>query len=310
MDSTTGSDLEEFKVQDAASYNAVAEHFDRFTSIVTKPLALTTIRLARLKSNGRLADIGTGSGIVAIQAAGSPAAPRVTGIDLSDGLLQAAQRNAREAGVASRLQLVKADAEALPLHDESCDAVISLFALLHFPHPERALAEMKRILRPGGRLVIGIGAPPPWDTLQAWLHRAGRVRDLVQLKTGKLLLAPAHLNAIVAECIPAAGHAEETEMARHRSARTGSAVSLIRQLNLAEVETSWEGHQLALDDADEFWDLQSTFSSFARKRLEAATEAQTRMVRARFNDDCSRVLKRGGKLVYHYAAYYIAATRA
>ncbi|MDP9170799.1 MAG: methyltransferase domain-containing protein [Acidobacteriota bacterium] len=301
--------MEQFKISDSSSYNAVAGHFDRFTNIVTAPLARTIVRLSQLHAGQSLLDIGTGSGIVALNAAGSPASPAVTGIDLSDGLLAIAQHNTREAGLTGRIRFVKGDAEALPFADASYHAAVSLFALLHFPHPDRALAEMYRVLKPGGRLVVGIGSPPPWTTVQGWLHRLGRVRDLLNHRRGKLLLAPAHLDRIVARHVPARGASEETEMAKHRGARAGTAVSLIRRLGLVNVKTHWEGRHLILNEAEEFWDLQSTFSSFSRKRLESAPESQIRAVRDHFNDDCRRVLGRGGKLVYHYAAYYISGRR-
>lgn len=301
--------MDQFKIRDASSYNAVAEPFDRFTKTVTNPLARTLIHLAQLRSGDSVIDIGTGSGIVALNAAESNASVRVTGIDLSDGLLSLAGFNSAQTGMTDRVRFAIADAEALPFRDSSYDAVVSLFALLHFPHPDRALAEMYRVLKPGGRLAIGIGSGPPWNTLHGWLHRFGRIRDLVHLRTGRLLIAQAHLNRIVAKYVPASDAAEETELAQHRGARASGAVSLVRRLGLTDLQTRWEGHHLVLDDAQQFWDLQSTFSSFSRKRLESATGAQIRMVRQHFDDECRRVLARGGKLVYHYAAFYISGRR-
>jgi SAM-dependent methyltransferase len=297
--------VEQFKISDAGSYDAVAESFAHFTGIVTKPLAETMVRLASLPSRGKVLDIGTGSGIVALSVVEQTSDVSVTGIDLSDGLLAIAQRHATP----GRIQFAKADAEVLPFPDRFFDAVISLFALMHFPDPERALAEMYRVLKPGGRLVIGIGSAPPWSSWTGWRHRLGRVGDLIDLKTGKLLLAPLHINQLVEKYIPRGPAQEETNLAQDPGARAAGAASLIGKLGLTGLQTHWEGHHLDLADPQQFWDLQSTFSSIARKRLEHADKAQIDQARRVFDDDCRRVLSRGGRLEYHYAALYFHGRR-
>jgi SAM-dependent methyltransferase len=301
--------VEQFKISDAGSYDAVAESFAHFTGIVTRPLAEKMVRLAGLRSSDRVLDVGTGSGIAALSAAGQIDNISVTGIDLSDGLLSIARRDASRARLAGRIEFAKADAEVLPFADRSFDAVISLFALMHFPNPERALAEMYRVLKPGGRLVIGIGSGPPWSSWQGWRHRLGRIRDLIHLKSGKLLLAPLHINQLVEKYIPQGPAQEETNLAKRPGARASGAASLIRGLGLTGLHTHWEGHHLDLADGQQFWELQSTFSSIARKRLEHAGEAQIGEIRQIFNDDCRRVLGRGGRLEYHYAAFYFYGKR-
>jgi SAM-dependent methyltransferase len=301
--------VDQFKIRDSSSYDSVAESFARFTDIVTKPLAETMVRLAGPAASGRLLDVGTGSGIVALRAAEQPGVASVAGVDLSGGLLDLARRKARDAGVSGEIQFVRSDAEALPFADRSFDAVLSLFALLHFPHPEVALCEMIRVLKPGGRLVIGIGSAPPWLSWRGWRHRFGRLSDLLDLKTGKLLLAPSHLNELVERLLPSAVEPEETELARDPGARAPKAATLIRNLGLTDLKTHWEGHHLRLPHAAEFWELQSTFSSIARKRLESCPEGQIQKVRQAFDESCRRVLRRDGRLEYHYAALYFHGTR-
>jgi ubiquinone/menaquinone biosynthesis C-methylase UbiE len=302
--------VEQFKIGDASSYDSVAASFAHFTNLVTRPLSETMVRMAELRSENRILDIGTGSGIVALTAAKHLNGPgSVTGIDLSDGLLAEARQAAVQAGLADKIRLEKADAEALPLRDKSFDVVLSLFALLHFPHPDKAVAEMFRVLAPGGRLVIGIGSQPPWNSVKGWTHRLSRIPDFFSLKAGKLLLAPAHLNQIVERHLPAAAAAEETELAQDHAYRSARAVKLIRETGFQDVRTDWEGHHLVLDTALEFWDLQSTFSSLARKRLRTAAPAQLDLVHKDFERQCADVIGRGGKLVYHYAASYISGRR-
>jgi ubiquinone/menaquinone biosynthesis C-methylase UbiE len=76
----------------------------------------------------------------------------VTGIDLSSAMLAIARRRAAEAGRA--VDLREGDAHDLPFGDASFDTVVCTFSLCNIPSPRQALAEMRRVLRPGGRLVL------------------------------------------------------------------------------------------------------------------------------------------------------------
>jgi ubiquinone/menaquinone biosynthesis C-methylase UbiE len=300
---------EEFKLKDASSYDAVADSFDRFTRIVTSPLAETMVRMAGLRQSDRVLDVGTGSGIVALTAAGAHPGLSLAGVDLSDGLLSVARSAARSSGpAAAAMRFVKSDAEILPFGNRSFDAVLSLFALLHFPHPERALSEMYRVLRPGGRLVIGIGSGPPWSAPAGWTHRVGQVLDHFRIRSHKLLVAPLQLNKLAAEHL-VAGEEEETNLARHHGSRPGRAVRLVSDAGFGRIETNWQSHRLKLVSPGDFWELQSTFSSFARKRIERATPEQVQAVRTLFDRQCRRVLANGGDMVYQYAALFIVGTK-
>jgi ubiquinone/menaquinone biosynthesis C-methylase UbiE len=77
---------------------------------------------------------------------------RLTGLDLSGGMLQIARDRARELG--REVDLREGDAHELPFPDESFDSVVCTFSLCNIPDVDRALAEMKRVLKPGGRLLL------------------------------------------------------------------------------------------------------------------------------------------------------------
>src|SRR4029077_38066 len=91
-------------------------------------------------------DVGCGTGVVAITAARIGA--RVRGVDLTSELLERARENARIANL--EIDFREGDAEALPFNDAAFDVVISQFGHMFAPRPEVAIAEMLRVLKPGG----------------------------------------------------------------------------------------------------------------------------------------------------------------
>lgn len=99
-------------------------------------------------------DVGCGTGgAVRALAANFPGVERVVGIDLSETML--AEARARTgAGTAAAVEFVPGDAHALPFPDDSFDAAFSLRVFEIIGEPRRALGEMARVLRPGGRLLI------------------------------------------------------------------------------------------------------------------------------------------------------------
>ncbi|HVN52143.1 MAG TPA: methyltransferase domain-containing protein, partial [Acidimicrobiales bacterium] len=94
-------------------------------------------------------DLATGTGVTAIAAAKHDAAS-VVGVDVTPSLLAEAARRGRTAGVDVRW--IEADVESVPLPDASADLVISTFGLVFAADPSRALAEARRLARPGGRI--------------------------------------------------------------------------------------------------------------------------------------------------------------
>jgi ubiquinone/menaquinone biosynthesis C-methylase UbiE len=81
-----------------------------------------------------------------------PAGVRVTGIDLSPAMLALARQRARELGM--EVDLREGDAQDLPFPDGSFATVVCTLSLCNIPDDRKAIAEMKRVLKPGGRLVL------------------------------------------------------------------------------------------------------------------------------------------------------------
>jgi ubiquinone/menaquinone biosynthesis C-methylase UbiE len=301
---------EEFKAADAGSYGAVVGPFERFTDRFSRPLAERLVRLARPAHRSQVLDVGCGTGVVALAAARALTPPgRVLGIDLSEPMLRRAAAKAAGNGLADRTEFRRMDAESLDLAGDTFDAVVSLFALMHFPNPRAALAEMRRVLRPGGVLVLGVGSGPPLLSLSGAARVVARARARARQWRGRYLSAPAYLDGLVRKYLPATEEGEETEFARRRLGRPRAVARLVREAGFNRVVTHWTGFQPCLRSPEEFWELQSTYSSLARKRLATAPPDRVRALRAEFFDTCRRVLARGGTLAYPYGAVMIVARK-
>lgn len=113
------------------------------------------VRLLAVASGERVLDVGCGAG-AATRTLAQRVGPsgRVTGIDPSGELLKITRELADKAGLGPLIELKAADCRALPFPDASFDAVMAATALSHIDGAERALAEMVRVTRPGGRIGV------------------------------------------------------------------------------------------------------------------------------------------------------------
>ena len=111
------------------------------------------LELIMLRSGDRLLDVASGSGASSLLAASGYGA-RVTGVDYSEQAVLAATAAARNEGLSRGVRFARGDAEELALPDDSFDAVLCECSLCTFPDKERAVGEIARVLRPGGRVAI------------------------------------------------------------------------------------------------------------------------------------------------------------
>lgn len=123
-----------------------------------------------------------------------PSGVHVTGIELSPAMLAVARQRAADLGIDADLR--EGDAEALPFADNTFDTVVCVLSLCTIPDPARAIAEMARVLRPGGKLLlldhIGSRWWPVWAVqrlVELLSSRGGEYMTRRQLP----LLAPAGL---------------------------------------------------------------------------------------------------------------------
>jgi ubiquinone/menaquinone biosynthesis C-methylase UbiE len=110
-------------------------------------------------------DVGTGTAQIPIELCRQAGAARVVAIDRAQEMLRVAKDNVRRAALEDRLHLEVCDAKSMPYGDHSFAAVISNSIVHHIPEPRRVLAEMLRVLRPGGTLLIRDLLRPPDETM-------------------------------------------------------------------------------------------------------------------------------------------------
>lgn len=123
--------------------------------MITGTAAPDLIRFAGIRAGMAMLDVGCGTGVVALSAARAGA--RVTGADLSPVLLERARENAAISGLA--VDFHEADVEALPFGDAAFDVVVSQFGHMFGPRPDVTLAQMLRVLKPGGTIAFSTWPP-------------------------------------------------------------------------------------------------------------------------------------------------------
>lgn len=149
-------------------FDGAASRYDREGPSVFRTFGVRLVDWMDIAPGARVLDVSTGTGAVLI-----PAAQRVgvkgnvIGIDLSTGMLAEAEKIAQEFQIAN-YQLLEMDAEHLEFSDNSFDAVTCAFSLFFFHSMQAALNEMRRVLKPGGRLGVTVFGRTPSPFEPGW----------------------------------------------------------------------------------------------------------------------------------------------
>ena len=105
-------------------------------------------------TQGHALDIGTGPGLIPIMLATRVPRLRLTGVDLSEPMLQTARNAVEQAGLADRLEFRVGDAKSLPFSKQSFDLILCNSLLHHLPAPLALLNEISRVSKPGGAILL------------------------------------------------------------------------------------------------------------------------------------------------------------
>jgi ubiquinone/menaquinone biosynthesis C-methylase UbiE len=161
-------------MDDWRSYDSVAETYARIHAPRLAEPAGDLVGLTGVQAGWKVLDVGTGTGVAAVAAAETGA--RVVGIDEALGMLRVARSADGALPVATALAI------DLPFRDGAFDALLANFVIAHFTKYKTALFEMKRVLRPGGRLGLTAWADAEDDLARTWFELVQSVvpREVVQ----------------------------------------------------------------------------------------------------------------------------------
>ena len=192
----------------SAMFDAIAGRYDLLNHLLSAGLDRRWRRLAirslRLTGGERVVDVCTGTGDVALAAVDArPGAARVIGVDFSAEMLRLGGEKVRARGRGDRILLARGDATKLPLPSASMDAATVAFGIRNVERPERGLAEMHRVLRPGGRLAILEFSIPASRLVRAaylpyFRHVLPRVGGLVSGHGSAYAYLPASVGSFIA----------------------------------------------------------------------------------------------------------------
>lgn len=165
MGDGTGPQLVRYWDSRAGSYDGAMDFWDRYIFGDSRPWAC-----ARAAGDVLEVAVGTGRNLPFY-----PAGTRLTGVDWSPAMLELARRRAADLGIDADLR--QGDAQALDFPDESFDTAVCALGLCAIPDDQQAAAEMRRVLRPGGRLLLVDHIVAPNRALRAvqWLYERASI---------------------------------------------------------------------------------------------------------------------------------------
>ena len=159
-------------------FDAIAPRYDLLNHLLSAGLDRRwrdrAVDELALTPGARVLDLCTGTADLAIATVRRAANASVIGIDFAGAMLRLGLEKLRRERLTGSIRLVRGDAAQVPLASSSCDAATIAFGIRNVAEPRKALAELARVLRPGGRLaILEFGQPriPGVRTLYAWYFR-------------------------------------------------------------------------------------------------------------------------------------------
>ncbi len=154
-------------------FDSIAPAYDFMNRAMTMGIdiwwrRLAVKRLKRIRPTSIL-DVATGTGDFAIQLHNTLHPQHITGVDLSQGMLDEAVRKVKQKGLDGAITFEQGDCMALRMKDETFDAVTVAFGVRNFEHLQQGYREMARVLKPGGMLCV-LELSTPTHPLIRWFY--------------------------------------------------------------------------------------------------------------------------------------------
>lgn len=146
------------KQQVTQMFDTISENYDGLNRVISFGIDVKwrkkVVKAIAATNPENALDIATGTGDLAIQMAEAMPKAKVTGLDISPGMLEVGKNKVKEKDLESRIEMVIGDSEALPFDDNSFDAITVAFGVRNFEDLEKGLSEIYRVLKPGGIFVV------------------------------------------------------------------------------------------------------------------------------------------------------------
>jgi len=146
------------KIQVASMFNKIARKYDFLNHLLSLGIdrlwRRKTVRMISAISPHNLLDIATGTGDLAFTAAKKMPATSITGVDISEGMLEIAMEKAGKMGISQQVTFRYGDSENLDFERDSFDAIMVAFGVRNFENLDKGLEEMFRVLKHGGSVFI------------------------------------------------------------------------------------------------------------------------------------------------------------
>ena len=146
------------KAQVTNMFDRIACRYDVVNRVLSAGIDKSWRRKAiqRFKNDhiNNLLDVATGTGDMAIMAAKILKPHKITGIDLSEKMLEAGRKKIEKQELGTKVELLAGDGETINFADNSFDGVMVAFGVRNFENLEKGLGEILRVLKPGGQLVV------------------------------------------------------------------------------------------------------------------------------------------------------------
>ncbi len=243
-------DAEAFKANERRAWDLCAEKYDGYLTRAFIPFSQRLLDLAQLQAGYRVLDVASGSGLATFMAA-QVVRPEgsVIGVDLSETMVTLARTRAAGEGV-DNVEFMHMDAEELEFPADSFDAVLCALGLMLFPQPNRALSEMRRVLRTGGMAALSV------------FGRGSKVA----------------LRALIEPFIPHMPPLPQRGPSIFGFGRTEVLEEAARAAGFSDVTTHQEAHVLAVDQEKGIWEMLLSLGRLAQihSRLPAETQAELR----------------------------------